>query len=436
MEKKKQIVILGNGVAGFSAAAQIRELDSDSRIVLMTMEDEYFYNRMLLSKGLGDPELLDDIVMETPNWYVERNIDNLLMVNVLKICTDSNQVIYKEMASNEQTQESSQEQTITYDVLIYALGAQAFVPNIRGVKQNGVTTLRTLSDAKKIQKSLDNVNDIVIVGGGILGLEAAWQCAKQGKKVSIIEAGQRLMEKQLDEEGSEFLNHLLADKGIQVYADHAVMEIITADDASHISGVLIANQQMKEEAHEVASVVKEHAMQQTIPAQLVILACGIAPNTQIATQADITTDRGVLVDDTMQTSVENVFACGDCVQMRDKSRTHGLWPEASEMGKTAGINAVHYLNGETLAEHYLSEKVAFYYKGLDTVIFSIGQIGIKQDSLTDWAIKNGITHQEMRDSSAGIYEKYYYHKDEMVGAILIGVPEKITKVNETIGVKS
>ena len=106
------------------------------------------------------------------------------------------------------------------------------------------------------------------------------------------------------------------------------------------------------------------------------------------------------------------------------------------MGKTAGINAVHFLRKETIAERYLAEKAAFYYKGLDTVIFSIGQIAVEKGSLTDWAMQKGITHQEMRDVSAGIYEKYYYHKDNLVGAIVIGAPEKITEVNERIGVKS
>ena len=430
MSKAKQIVIIGNGVAGFSAAAQIRELDQESRIILMTMEEEYFYNRMLLSKGLGDPEMLHDIVMETPQWYEEHHIENMLLAKIVKICTESQQVQYKEVLQEE----PEEIKKLKYDVLIYALGAKAWLPDIKGVKQTGVVTLRSLADAKKTQKMLKKVQDVVIVGGGILGLEAAWQCAKAGKKVSIIEAGKRLMEKQLDEDGSVFLNHLLEDKGIKVYCHRTVMEMVTHEN--RVGGVLIATQQMQESQHLVADVVEEYAGQETIPAQLVIVACGISKNTKLAMEAGLNVDRGVLVKDTMQTNVENVFACGDCVQMENHSQTNGLWPEAAAMGKTAGINAVHFLRKETIAERYLAEKAAFYYKGLDTVIFSIGQIAVEKGSLTDWAMQKGITHQEMRDVSAGIYEKYYYHKDNLVGAIVIGAPEKITEVNERIGVKS
>lgn len=434
-----KVLILGNGVAGFTAAVTVREQNQECEIVMMTVEGEQFYNRMLLSKALTDEKMLKDIYMKEEDWYTEHRIQNMLHCRITFICSEKKYVEYEDVCqmatkASKSGVEVAVRKRESYDVLIYALGANAFIPAIPGAGQRGVTAIRTIDDAKNAQELLKEANKIAIIGGGILGLEAAWQCYHAGKEVVIIEAANRLMEKQLDQEGSEFLLHLLMDKGIQVMAGKTVMEIVTDMEKAAISGVLVADAVKNMEEHEIAGITESQATQQTVECDMVIVACGIVPNTKVAMESGLGIGTGVIVDEHLKTTVDSIYACGDCAQMKDHKDTHGLWTEAKQMGEVAGKNAAAFLNGEPQKAVYEQGRAAFYFRGLDTVIFSIGQIGSKRDSLTDWAIRRGIEHEEYRDGSAGRYEKYYYHGEDMVGAILIGAPDKISEVNERIGI--
>lgn len=435
----KKVLILGNGVAGFTAAATVREQDAECEIVMMTVEGERFYNRMLLSKALADEKMLKDIYMEDENWYREHRIVNLLHCRVVSICPEKKYVEYEDVCETAVTASDSgapveSRKRENYDILIYALGAHAMIPAIPGVEQRGVMALRTIADAKRAQEELVKAHRVAVIGGGILGLEAAWQCRHAGKEVVIIEAEELLMGKQLDEEGSEFLQHLLKDKGISVMTGKTVMEILTDLERAAISGVLVADSVQDTSRHDIAGVTESAATQQTISCDMVLVACGIVPNTKLAMESGLGVGSGVIVDEHMHTTSSGIYACGDCAQFKDCREIHGLWGEAKSMGETAGKNAAAALRGETENEVYEQGRTAFYFKGLDTVIFSIGQTAKRQDSLTDWSIRRGIEHEQYRDASAGKYEKYYYHNETLVGAILIGSPEKIGEVNEKIGV--
>lgn len=427
----KRVIIIGNGVAGFTAAATIREHDSETEIILMTRETERFYNRMMLSKALSSEELLDDIYMEEDSWYEEHKVTTMLACNVIRIEAKGKNIVYQDLSVPEEKQSNKK---MKYDALIYALGAQAFCPDIPGMNQRGVGVLRSIEDAKRAQEQLKEAKHVVVIGGGILGLEMAWQCKAAGKQVSVVEAADRLMEKQLDEEGSTFLQHLLHDEGINVYCGSTVMELVMGQDTARVSGMVIADKVETTIEHEQAVLEEDRAMLQSIPCDMVLVACGITLNTKVALDSGLAVKKGVVVDEKMNTSVEGIFACGDCAESKEEGLGHGLWGEAKAMGETAGKNVVSYLKGENQAAIYHEDRVAFYFRALDTVLFSIGQIEVREESLNEWAIEKGITHQECRDASAGTYEKYYYHKDELIGAILIGVPDKIPKVNERIGV--
>lgn len=429
----KRVVILGNGVAGFSAAAKIRELDKSCEIILMTMEKDYFYNRMMLSKALGSEQLLQDIykaenLYKEESWYEKENIKNMLCCKGKCIDPEKRTVTFCRLP--KETQEE-----ISYDALIYALGARAFIPDIDGVRQKNVFALRTIKDAEKIQEALKKADSVAIIGGGIMGLEIAWQCRKKGKAVCVVEAGKHLMEKQLDPEGSAFLMNLLKQQNIRVYCEKTVMEFPFDENRNQVAGVVLADAPVAQEEHKIAGNGEETAKQETISADMVILACGIRPNITVAKESGLDVAKGVLADEHMKTNHKGIFACGDCVELSDHKPLHGLWPEAANMGQIAGENVVSYLNGKEEKAKYESGRVAFYYRGLDTVIFSIGEIGVRSGKMKDWAVKKNTVHQEYQDASAGIYEKYFYHGKDLIGAVLIGAPEKITAVNERIGVK-
>lgn len=453
----RKVLILGNGVAGFTAAATIREHDKECAIVLMTIENELFYNRMTLSKALADEKLLQDIYMEPKLWYEENHVRTMMLCRVLRIDTGEKYVEYERV--DKQANETSRGGVLvkghereSYDVLIYALGASAYLPPIAGITQRGVVTIRSIADAVNAQELLKESQRVVVIGGGIMGLEIAWQCHKAGKQACVVEGNPRLMEKQLDREGSEFLAHLLQCKGVDVRCGKRVLEVTTDMDKAAICGVMIADAEVESENLDAPDAKAEYAQakEETIPCDMVIVACGIVPNIKPAVESGLGVGGGVMVDYHMQTSVEGIFACGDCVQIHvpknttslptlgahcEPTTTHGLWGEGKEMGVIAGRNALAYLNGESERFAYETGESAFYFNGFDTVIFSIGQTEIAPDSTNDWCLKKGVTHQEYRDASAGRYEKYYYHQNELVGAILIGSPDKMKEVNERIGVR-
>ncbi len=446
----KKVLILGNGVAGFTAAATVREEDEECEIILMSQEQERFYNRMLLSKALADEDMLSDIYMENEKWYEERRITNRLGCRIIKINPREHFVEYEDITESTSGNVNGKQRMIPrkreqYDVLIYALGANAFIPDIPGASVRGVMGIRTIADAKKAQESLKESENVVVIGGGILGLEAAWQCKRLGKKVTVIEASKRLMEKQLDEEGSEFLLNLLKDKGIEVHCNKTVMEISADSSQGRVKSVVYADNNMNTTEHEIANIMEQEAKLDTIEADMVIVACGIVPNSKLALESGLGVGTGVMINEYMETTASDIFACGDCVQFKVENENaeaeiyenHGLWGASKQMGEAAGVNAARALkNSKKRGEKafYTPGRAAFYFKALDTVVFSIGRIAVKSENITDWAIQKGVTHKEIRDVSAGTYEKYYYHGDVMVGAILIGCPDKITSVNERIGI--
>lgn len=290
-------LILGGGIAAVSAAEAIRARDHTGSVVMLTDEPTAPYNRPMLTKKLnGDASTM---LVQEPAWYQENGIQIYTDMRIQSI----------DLAEKEVSLESGV--AFRYDRCVYALGAECFVPPIPGADGDNCVSIRRVSDIKKIDAIAKTAKTAAVIGGGVLGLEAAWALKKRGLEVTVIETADRLMARQLSEETSAALRSAAEKSGVAIYTGAQTAGIST-------DGVALADGTK-------------------IPGELVILSCGVRANTAVAKAAGLQVERGVVVDAWMRTSDRNVFACGDCAEFEGVNMA--LWSEASEQGRIAGANA-------------------------------------------------------------------------------------------------
>jgi flavorubredoxin/NADPH-dependent 2,4-dienoyl-CoA reductase/sulfur reductase-like enzyme len=379
---KEIYLILGNGAAGISAAKAIRERNETCSIVIVSNESVLGYNRPMLTKSMIAKFNSNQIAIHDEVWYKENNIINVLDKEVIKIDKKEKEVICKD------------EMKFKYDKCIYALGSSSFVPPIPGVKKEGVIAIRSISDTDKVIELLPRVKNAVVIGGGVLGLEAAWELSKAKCKVTVLELADKLMGRQLDHEGGKFLEEVIKGTGIEIKLNVKIDEIQGKGSAT---GVRINGNEV-------------------IEADLVIISCGISPNSKLAKEAGINTNKSIIVNDKMETNISDIYACGDCAEY--DGINYGIWPQALEMGKVAGANAT----GDSLS--YETVDAALTFNGMNTSLYAIGDNG--KDSYIQYKTV------EFKDPIKKTYEKYYFSKNRLCGAILIGDTSNIVKVTQDV----
>lgn len=377
------IVILGNGAAGISAAQAIRERNETCSIYMISKEEEYSYNRPMLTKSLSTLLKAAEIAMHDISWYRDHNITNILATEVTALDVDQQAVT---LSDGTQLQ---------YDKCIYALGAECFIPPFPGVDKPQVIAIRHFSDVKKIRELIPRVKNTVVIGGGVLGLEAAWEMSKSSK-VAVIEVADKLMGRQLDDEAGQLMGEIIGSLGIEFRINAKIIEIT---GEGNVTGVRLENGEF-------------------FPADLVIVSCGIRANTSLAKAAGIATDRAVIVNERMETNKKNVYACGDCAEYQGMN--YAIWPEALEMGKIAGANAA----GEAIT--YEQVPAALTFEGMNTALFAAGDNGKNPDKVYETI--------EYKDEEKKKYEKYFFHQDSLVGVILIGDTTKMVSLTEDLNI--
>lgn len=374
--------ILGNGAAGLNAAKAIRERDKTGSIYMISNEEYPAYNRPMLTKSLVAGLDAEQIAIQDASWYEEQNIYQILGKNVTGIDTKEKEI---------QTSDGAK---FKYNKLIYAMGSECFIPPIPGAAQPEVVAIRRLSDTNKVTELLKQTKEAVVIGGGVLGLEAAWELKKAHCKVTVLELAPRLMGRQLDTAAGEMLKSISEAQGIAI---HTGVQIAAIEGDGHVTGVRLGDGQV-------------------IPAQLVIVSCGVRANTAIAKEAGLETDRAVVVGSRMNTSDENIFACGDCAQY--EGINYAIWPQAVEQGKVAGANAA----GEAL--EYTTVPAALTFHGMNTALFSIGDNGTNPDLIYKTV--------EFKDVARKQYEKYYFRNNRLCGVILIGDVSRMGELTEAV----
>ena len=381
-DTKDFYVILGNGTAGWNAAAEIRKRNKTASILMISNEPYRTYNRPMLTKSIMADLDEEQIAVQNAGWYEEQNIQQVLDMEVVAIHPETKEI------------ELEGGLKFVYTKLIYALGSECFIPPIAGAEKEGVIAIRRLDDTKKVAAMLPDVEHVVVIGGGVLGLEAAWELKKAGCQVTVLEAACQLMGRQLDDAAGEMLKHISEQQGVQIYTGVSIASI---DGEDNVTGVTLTDGR-------------------TFPAELVIVSAGVRANTALAKTAGIEVDRAVIVNSKMETNVPDIYACGDCAQY--DGLNYAIWPEASEQGKVAGANAA----GEAM--EYETVPAALSFHGMRTALFAAGDNG-KNPNLVYKMI-------ELKDMGKKQYQKYYFLNNRLCGVILIGDVSRMAEMTQAL----
>lgn len=374
----RTLLIIGNGAAGISAADGARNVDKDIKIKIITNENIEAYYRPILSDYLSEEISNQKFYLKSKEWYQEKNIEVIYNTTVEEINTDE-----KELQLSNGTKEK-------YTKLILANGSRASIPPILGVEKTGTFVFRNKEDADNIKEYAKKSKNAIVVGGGVLGLEAAWELKNLGLNVTVIEMESRIFPKQLDETGSKIVETVAKKAGIKIYKNHSLKKILGTNKVEQV---------------EIDSGKK-------IPADLVLLSVGIKPNIDFIRNTKIKCNIGIIVNDQMETNIPDIYAAGDVAE--HDGLVIGLWVTAIKQGGIAGANSL----GTYKEFKQTIQPVTF--RGMGIRLFSIGDIGHDPDNDYQIALYN--------DTKENIYKKLYFFEDKFVGGILIGNISKATEL--------
>jgi nitrite reductase (NADH) large subunit len=366
----KRLVVVGNGMAGVACVEHILKHQPDFDITIFGDETHVNYNRIMLSLVLAGEKSADEIVLNDADWYKSHNIRTRLGAKITNIDREARMVV-------DELGEST-----PYDKLILATGSSAFIPPIPGVEKENVHVFRTLDDTRALMSKARKGLKTVVVGGGLLGLEAARGLQVRGCDVTVIHLMDSLMERQLDATGGEYLKRRIEGLGIRVLLPKQTAAIY---GNGHVDGLRFADGQV-------------------IDAELVVIAAGIKPNAGLARAAGLEVNRGIVVNDFMETSDPHIYAVGECTEHR--GQTFGLvaplYDQARVLASTITGNA-----GPAFSAGAPSAKLKIM--GVD--IFSAGSIDEKEP---------GVEAVKYEDPSLGAYKKLLIKDNKLHGMILVG----------------
>lgn len=373
-------VIVGNSAGGLAAAREIRKHDTSGPLLMVSDEPYPAYSRPLIAKHVSEGKSIDAMQLAPRGFYDSQSIDLRLSTRVERVDAHAGEL---------HIQDGS---TVSWQQLLLATGGTPIVPPIPGRERQGVFTFTTYDDARAIAERLSAVRHAVIVGGGFIGLSAADALRKRGVGVTIVEMQPRLLSAMLDMAASCLAEEAALKAGAQVATGRRVVSI----NGDH------------PQSHSVSSVTLDDGTR--IQCELVILAVGVRPRTELA-DGVATVGRGILVDESMRTSVEHVFACGDACETHDFARGQdavlAIWPNAVAGGAVAGATMVGlqrtYEGGTTLN--------ALPYFGL-----SVGSAGVvdHDPAIHDIVVASGPRH----------YRKIVLRDGVIVGMVFAGDTSK------------
>jgi nitrite reductase (NADH) large subunit len=296
------IVLIGNGIAGITAARTLRKNNTKVKISLYTTENHMYYPRPRLYELLSGEAKLQQIYAFSPDWYINRDLQVHLNSEIVRIDTSRKELLLQDHSK------------VYYDRLLLANGSHPFIPPIKGIEKKGVFTFRSIDDVIAIKKYIVGKRRVIIIGCGLLGLELAVALSKLDLQVKVVELHPRLLPRQLDHDGAILLKELLETYGIEFILGVKVMEILGEK--------------------QVSSIILDNGM--VLSCNLILVSTGIRANITLALKAGINVNRGILVDKYMQTSSDDVYAAGDVAEFG--GRIYGIIPAAIDQGKIAAMN--------------------------------------------------------------------------------------------------
>lgn len=371
----RRILIVGSGIAGVSAAEAARKADAEAKITLVGSEADLPVYRLRVAEVLKDPANAEKLVLHPLSWYKDLKIDLKLDQAMQAIDPDKKEVTFEKG------------ETLAYDKLILTAGSRSFVPPIPGGDKGAVYTLWTMKSAKDYSRDIREkaLKTVAIVGGGLLGMEAAWQLQQAGVKVKILERSPQLLQRQLDSDCSELLRRYVESLGIEV--------IVDADTASIEHG----------KDGKVSEIVLKDGRR--VSCDAVQLAVGVRANSEAAEAAGLEIGRRVKVNSAMESSVKDIYAAGDLCEV-DDGYWFGLWSISMQQGKVAGTNAA---GGQA---EFTKITPPYVVNTMKTRIVSQGEHPAEEG--------DGIRFEITVDEDAYSYKKLVYKGDKLVGFILLG----------------
>src|SRR3989339_1561644 len=302
-------IIIGASAAGISAIEAIRSVDKNGKITVISDENYAIYSRCVLSYYLAGIVTEDKLKYRNDNFFKNNNVEAILGKKVVSVLPD------KKVKLSDGTE-------LTFDKLLIATGSRSKMESIPGIEKEGVFGLRNIDDAKKIETRLNKTKSAVMLGGGLIGLRAAYALHKRGVKVTVVVKSKHVLSQMMGEEGASFIQNRMQEQGINILTELAAKEITGNKE---VKGVILENGNK-------------------IDCETIVIGKGVQPNIELVKNTNIKTDWGIVVNEYLQTTSIDIYSAGDIAQSSDlitgESTINALWPNAIAQGKVAGLNMV------------------------------------------------------------------------------------------------
>jgi nitrite reductase (NADH) large subunit len=382
----RRVVVVGAGVAGVTAAEELRRALPDTELLLVGEEPYHFYNRMAITRLVSESTSIDSLYLNRRDWAESRRVDFRRGVPATEIDRENREVA---IADGER---------LEYDRVVVATGARPFVPTLEGFGADGSFVLRTIDDAVQIQQYIRRTRcrTAVIVGAGLLGLEAAYNIAQLDVRVLVLDRGRWPLRRQLDEQAGALVWEMLQDLGIELLAQTEAQRV-HADD--RVTGVELLDGT-------------------TLDAELCLVTAGIIPNAQLAKAAGLDVGVGITVDGGMRTSDPDIFAVGDVAE--HDGRPFGLWPASVEQAQVAAANVA----GAEVVFTHAASPARLKVPGID--LLSIGAVDAERGESRTVVVSAYGTRN---------YRKLILEHGRLTGAIILGSPELFDDVTRAVETK-
>jgi nitrite reductase [NAD(P)H] large subunit len=365
----EDLIVVGNGMAGVACLEQILKHSPKFHVTVFGDETHANYNRILLSSVLAGERSTDDIMINPLAWYQQNHVALRLGVRIVGV------------DPKRRTVKGDDDSITHYDKLLLATGSKAWIPPIEGVDKENVFTFRNLNDTRGLVHAAGKGVRAVVIGGGLLGLEAARGLQLQGCDVTVVHLMDTLMNMQLDATGGGYLARKMEQIGVRVLTSRKTERLL---GNGHVQGVAFAGGE-------------------EVPAEVVVIAAGIRPNVELGQKAGLTVNRGIVVNDHMETSDARIFAVGECVEHN---------------GQVYGLVAPLFEQGKVLAATITGNKGPVFQGWKPAAKLKI--MGVDVFSAGDFAESEGTEVVRYEDATLGIYKKLLVRDNRLAGVVLVG----------------
>lgn len=379
MDKAIDYLIIGNGIAGVSAAEEIRKHDGRGHIVIVSKESYLTYNRTKLSHFICRDFTNKEMFIHDEDWYKDKKLDFILNKEVIQIDANENKVML-----NDQTE-------LNYKKLLIAVGSKPRFLPISGIEKDNVFTLRSYDDLKKILGNFSKSNRVCVIGGGLLGIEAALSIRKLGKEVDLIHHSQWLLSRQLDRELGNKVREIIEKQGIRIHLEEIAEGIFGDSSMTYV----------------------QTKAGKSIETDAVLFTVGVKPELKITEGTGILCDKGIIVGKNLRTNIDNIYAAGDVVEINKNVLC--LWSIAKEQGKVAGAN----MAGKEI--EYNLPQSATLLSIENYPVFSVGDVKVF-DTCADYSEEDKCC-------------RLYITDNKLTGAVLMGDISKLPKVKKAVNNK-